>query len=37
MNQAIAKDAEIGAAAGNLTADRVVVVEPDSTIALYEQ
>ena len=29
--------AAAGAAAGNLTADRVVVVEPDSAIALYEQ
>ena len=28
--------AAAGAATGNLTADRVVVVEPDSTIALYE-
>lgn len=29
--------AAAGAAAGNLTADRVVVVDPDSAIALYEQ
>lgn len=28
--------AAAGAAAGNLTADRVVVIEPDSAIALYE-
>ena len=28
--------AAAGAATGNLTADRVVVVDPDSTIALYE-
>ena len=28
--------AAAGAAAGNLTADRVVVVEPNATIALYE-
>ena len=29
--------AAAGAAVGNLTADRVVVIEPDSAIALYEQ
>ncbi len=28
--------AAAGAATGNITADRVVVVEPDSAIALYE-